>query len=35
MPKGQVTIVELPRLEKKELQPLSAKDLGVGERKAA
>ena len=35
VPKGQIKVVELPPFAGQELQPLSAKDLGTAERKAA
>lgn len=35
VPKGKVQIVALPPLKGETLSPISARDLGLGERKAA
>ena len=35
VPKGMIKVFELPPLKGEALQPITAKDLGLGERKAA
>jgi hypothetical protein len=35
VPKGTIKIVELPPMKGETLAPISARDLGLGERKAA
>jgi hypothetical protein len=35
VPKGMIKMQELPKLQGETLQPVTVKDLGLGERKAA
>jgi hypothetical protein len=35
VPKGMIKVIELPPIKGDRLQPISAKELGLGERSAA